>query len=109
MKFDFTSHSFPDLSHLSPAERRRLLRRCASLTFRDWPTWAALFACGIWAAIGAYLGRTLITGSWNGLMIGAILGASVGGAVLGLVKGILVRSSPRAEPASPSINATQSE
>jgi hypothetical protein len=98
--------SIPELASVPPAERRRLLRRCAPMTFRHWQTWAALFACGVCAGLGGYLGWVVSTGFWGGPWIGAGLGALIGGGVLGQVKGTLVRPYIRAELQSRSINST---
>ena len=97
MPIYLTTRSIPELTDLPPAERRRILRRCAPMTFRHWHTWATQVVCGGCVGLGAYLGWFMSAGHWGGPWIGAVIGAVVGGGVLGQVKGTLVRPYVREE------------
>ena len=97
MPIYLTARSIPELTDMPPAEQRHILRRCAPMTFRHWPTWAALVVCGGCVGLGAYLGWIMSAGHWSGPWIGTVIGAAVGGGVLGQIKGALVRPYVRAE------------
>ncbi len=86
-----------ELERRPQSERRRVPRRYPPQTFRHWPAWAALAACGVCAALGAYAGWRLSPGFWGGPWIGAVLGAAVGGGILSQVKGAIGPPSKRAD------------
>jgi hypothetical protein len=103
-----TARSIPELTHVPPAERRRILRRCAPMTYRHWQAWAALFVSGVCVGLGAYVGWVASAGRWGGPWVGAVIGAAIGGGVLGQVKGALVRPYVRAELRSQPVTTTNS-
>ena len=94
----WTTRCIPELAHLPPEERRRVLRRCKSQAFRHWETWCALVVFGLCVVAGPVLTGLVIWPQVHGsAFVGVLPGAIIGGFILGQVRVSMARPYIRAE------------
>jgi hypothetical protein len=72
--------SIPELSELSPAERRRMWRAAYWKTYRHWQTWVSLAGIGFFTAVGGHLGSLI-----DSQIVGVAIGAGFGGFIFAQV------------------------
>jgi len=89
--------SIPELSQLSPVERRLAWGRVHRKTLRHWQAWAGLGACGVCGALGAGLGSSFAhllgyfpysSTTWPDCvpcLVFGLIGAAIGGGFGGLL------------------------
>jgi hypothetical protein len=86
MQFYWSLKSIPELSGLSPSERKRAWRAAYWRSYLHWQTWVSAVGVGLFMMIGSHLGALI-----GYQFVGGLIGAAVGGFVFGQVSAEFAR------------------
>lgn len=85
MKIDWTLKQLPELSELTSYERGKRWRKAYKKSFRHWETWLGVICCGLFGALGVWVGDV-----FNMKLLGAGIGGAFGGLVFGQIARLVV-------------------
>ena len=85
VKIYWTFAAVPGLQHLPQLDRKKIWRAVLWKSYRSWKAWAGAVTCGLFAALGTWIGMVYFPGTLASTLIGAAIGGAIGGFILSQV------------------------